>query len=157
MTDHDRPGSSGRERVTFRLETGEDGFPPANTERLWAVPMEDGTWLIDNTPFFTRDVSSGDRIAVTSDDTGLCFSHVVQRGGHSTMRVVLFGPEHRDELRSGLVARGCGMELSHLPNLLSVDLPPEASLEGVRTFLRIGAESGKWDWEEPLLQHADGT
>jgi hypothetical protein len=53
--DDERPGFA---RVRFRLEQDEDGWPPAESEGLWAVPLGGNAYRIDNTPWFARNVAA---------------------------------------------------------------------------------------------------
>ncbi|WP_331773678.1 hypothetical protein [Embleya sp. NBC_00888] len=46
--------SDGHVKIHFRLEADEGGWPPANTESLWAVDLGDGTVRLDNIPWFVR-------------------------------------------------------------------------------------------------------
>ncbi|MFF8649240.1 DUF4265 domain-containing protein [Streptomyces griseoluteus] len=57
-------------KIHFRLEVGENGWPPTSVESLWAVDLGDGTVRLDNTPWFVHGVASGDIIRVDADDDG---------------------------------------------------------------------------------------
>ena len=45
------------EIVWFRLDQDEDGYPPVQTESVWAIPFGEGTYILDNVPFFAEGVS----------------------------------------------------------------------------------------------------
>ena len=55
-----RTTTSNWRRIQFRLTLDEDGYPPASGETLWATALGDGTYRIDNIPFFATGVSLGD-------------------------------------------------------------------------------------------------
>ncbi|WP_353940170.1 DUF4265 domain-containing protein [Streptomyces sp. HUAS MG91] len=57
-------------KIHFRMDVGEDGWPPASVESLWAVDLGDGTVRLDNTPWFVRGVASDDIIRVEIDEDG---------------------------------------------------------------------------------------
>ena len=52
-------------KIGFRLERDEDGYPPPGSEWLWAYPSE-GMWVIDNIPWYSREVSLGDAVETAS-------------------------------------------------------------------------------------------
>jgi hypothetical protein len=62
------PGQS--VKVIFELPQDEDGWPPAGSEGLWAVPVTPDVVRLDNTPFFVRGVATGDLIRVRRGDDG---------------------------------------------------------------------------------------
>lgn len=47
-------------KVRFALERDEDGWPPAESEGLWAELVESDLYRLDNTPWFVRGVAAGD-------------------------------------------------------------------------------------------------
>lgn len=67
-------------RVHFRLVQDEDGYPPAAVESVWAQPTtKAGEYVLDNVPFFARDATIGDVVAVREEDSHLWFERVVCR------------------------------------------------------------------------------
>jgi hypothetical protein len=143
-------------RIAFCLPGGTDGLSP-RWEYLWASELGDGTYEIDNVPFFVRGVSVGDRVSVVRHELGLLFRQLIVSGGHSTLRV-LFADGQEDhaaitQLRQILRRLGCASELSHVPGLLAVDVPPTAALSQVRSFLQTGHERGLWDLEESGVEY----
>jgi len=56
-------------RITFKLQPDEDGYPPSDYERLWAVPLSNGRYQIDNIPFF-RSVAGGWRCSYSYSGGG---------------------------------------------------------------------------------------
>jgi hypothetical protein len=150
-----------RVRINFRL-TRDGAYPPADTETMWAVPLGGDRFRIDNIPFFFCGVSSCDVVSARLGDNGtLWYEGIAEIGGHSTIRAVLYGdsPDSRDmeervrELRSKLSSLGCSSELSHIPSLVSIDIPPDVPLGPVTDLLKKGTEKGLWDYEEATLAH----
>ena len=135
-------------RIQFRLTQDEDGYPPASGETLWATALGDGSYRIDNIPFFETGVSLGDVVEAEMIDGLPTFARVRRRGGHATLRVAVVEVATVPELRSAVEALGCSTELSHLPRLVSIDVPPSASLETLRAYLVAGSGQGRWDYEE---------
>jgi hypothetical protein len=140
------------ERVAFRLKRDDDGYPPADWEHLWARPVGDSMFKLDNTPFFARGVSYGDIVLVELREGMHVFDRVVRPSGHSTLRVILFKPELVDDLRSQLRALGSQTELSHIPGLIAVDVPPSVDLARVKALLAAGEAAGDWEYEEAAVR-----
>jgi hypothetical protein len=135
-------------RIYVPIAHDANGFPPVSGETLWATALSNGAYRIDNIPFFATRMSFGDVVEAEIIEGTPTFTRVRQRGGHATLRVVVFDLATMADLRSSIEQLGCASELSHLPRLVSVDVPASASLELVRAFLAAGAEQGRWDYEE---------
>jgi Domain of unknown function (DUF4265) len=72
-------------KVIFELPQDDDGWPPAGSEGLWAVPVTSDVARLDNTPFFVRGVATGDLIRVRRNDDGqLQADERLQWSGHCT-------------------------------------------------------------------------
>jgi hypothetical protein len=139
-------------KVAFRLVRDEDGFPPADWEHLWATVADEGLYSIDNTPFFVYGISVGDVVKAELQSGYLVYHATVKQSQHSTLRVMLFEEDEVEQVRKTLAGWGCTTELSHLPGLVAVDVPPEASLPAIRSFLDEGEKAGKWEYEEAALR-----
>lgn len=139
-------------KVLVRLERDEDDYPPADTETLWARRLDDGTCEIDNIPFFAKGVSYRDIISIVEKDGQAAFDTVVRHSGHSTIRVIIFDQNETDEVRRLFRDLGCSTELSHLPGLIAVDVPPREDLARVQALLQEGFDHSRWDFEEGNLR-----
>lgn len=135
-------------KVRFPLEQDEDGYPPASDELLWAQLVSDGVYRVDNIPFFVRGISLGDEVCVETIDGELIYRSVHREGGHRTIRLLvgdeLQVPRIRDELR----ALGCPSELSHIPILVAVDVPPAVQASVIRGYLDRSMHAGVFEYEE---------
>ncbi len=140
------------EKIAFRLEQHNDGYPPVAVESLWAEPA--GTaYLIDSIPFFTSEATVGDRVlANSSEQDALWFNRVEQHSGHSLIRVIVLNKQQEDAIVGRLEALGCGTERMPAFNLLAVDVPEDASLTAVQAFLSEQAAAGILDYEEAILR-----
>ena len=145
--------SDGLVKVHFRLEQDEDGYPPHEWESLWARELGADLYELDNIPFFAQLVGLGDHVRATHRDGVLVFDEVVATGGHSTVRVIAFNEEAVPDLREQLEELGCGSEMSHVPTLFAMDVPPDVDYAGVRRFLDDLAGQGQLEYEESALQH----
>lgn len=139
-------------KVFFELQQDEDGYPPVTCESMWATPVGDGLYRLGNIPFFARGVACEDVVsAVRRDDGTLGFAEVVRPSRHSTLRVIIYEASEVPALRQDLEALGCDTELSHIPNLFAVDVPPAVPLDEVRRLLEAGTASARWEYEEACL------
>lgn len=147
MAGHGRHGGP-RVEVLFRLPEEDDGWPPADVESVWAEKLRDGVYRVDSIPFFIRGISLNDDIRVCSREGELWFAGLVGSNGHRTVRVVTTDPAPVDSVREELRAIGCRSELSHLPSLISVDVPPGVDAGPLRRWLEARFEVGDIDYEE---------
>jgi hypothetical protein len=169
MNQADMPASSARTPVTlekehvrvhFDLLQDNQGYPPAKSETLWAIPLGPSQFCLDNIPFFVSGVSCFDVVEARMEESGhLKYQRLLKPGGHSTIRVIFYDretygpslPERVQELRNKLHLVGCRSELSHIQGLISVDVPPVTTLADVRSLLEAGTARGEWDYEEATL------
>lgn len=139
-------------KIVFRLSPDSDGYPPMDTESVWAQEADDGTYVLDNIPFFATEATLGDRVRATEESGELFYTSTAEESGNSLLRVVLFDDYDSSELRSQLKNMGCSSEQSHIPSLISVNIPRCVAIDEVRGILQIGSEQGFLDYEEPILR-----
>src|SRR5688500_13355 len=149
-------------KVVIPIEQDDDGFPPFTSEGVWAKPLGDGRYEVANAPFYAYGVSLRDVVtARPSGDGEYVRDDVVEPSGHSLVRVKVRRRGLEDDeverrvarWRSELDSMGCGSELSNLPTLFSVDVPPEVDYAPVRARLDEGAGTGEMGFEEANLRH----
>ncbi|MET0403628.1 MAG: DUF4265 domain-containing protein [Cystobacter sp.] len=145
------PLTEHRVKILFELEQDEDGYPPASTETLWAIKAGEGLFKIDNIPFFALGVAVNDIISAVPEEKAFRFKEVAQPSGHSTLRVVVHDADDVAAARALFRQLGCSTELSHLPRLLAVDVPPAVSLEELKQVLESGRHQDRWGYEEACL------
>lgn len=76
-------------KIRFELHQDDGGWPPAETEGVWAVPIGGDLFRVDNTPWFVRGVAADDVVQAIPDPGGvLWFRQVHQRSGHVVVRVI---------------------------------------------------------------------
>jgi hypothetical protein len=136
-------------QIVFSLDADAGGI---ETERLWAMPLANGTFLLDNSPFHAYGVSYMDVVNVDSTLNGFEFASVASRGGHSTYLIRLpLGQSHAYflEFWPRLGTLGCTYEgASDNPRLYSIDVAPSASVQNVYRILENLEEAGICDFEE---------
>jgi hypothetical protein len=136
-------------RVRVRLEQ-DDGWPPAESEGLWAQERSRGTYLLANTPFFAFGLSHGDLVRGATDEDGVIwFIRRVQRGGSLTVRIITTNPaDPLEDVVAEFEPHGVSGESMERPRLLALDLPPGSDLASTKALLAAGVESGRWHVEE---------
>jgi hypothetical protein len=138
-----------RDEMLFRLpRADEEGWPPATIEGIWVVPGDDGWYRIDNIPFFVRGISAGDEVSGVRIEGELWFAKLERSIGHRTVRVIVFDPGRLRDVLTELHALGCDSEVSHLPQLAAVDIPPHVDPAPIVALLRAGRAAGTVDYEE---------
>jgi hypothetical protein len=138
-------------KILFELEQDEDGYPPASAETLWATTLGNGLFKLDNIPFFALGVAVNDIVAAVPEEGVFHFNEVAQPSGHSTIRILVYEPSDVPAVRALFTQLGCTTELSHLPRLIAVDVPPAVSLDRVKEVLDSGRDQNRWGYEEACL------
>ena len=151
---------AGYVKVRFRLERDEDGWPPAESEGLWAVPVGGGVYRIDNSPWFAQDVAADDHFRVEADADGrLWAGERLRWSGNCTIRVIPFaeGPLGGSQqavldlfLPMGAAGEAYGSRLS----IVALNIPPSADLPGIKRTLKRGEANGSWAFEEGCISSA---
>lgn len=154
-TNQDRAQSSEKQerKVIFRLEKDEDDYPPNDYEGLWATPVENGHYSVDNIPFFVRDISPGDIISIKDEEGKLFFDSVVAASTSSVIRVIVYDEGNVPMLRDSLHNLGCETEQSHIANLISVEIGQEVDFDTVTHFLNEGENRDEWEYETASIRH----
>lgn len=77
-----------RQKMLYRLEPDEEGYPPVSVEGLWVRPLDSGAVVLDNIPFYARGVAPGDELAVTVDaNCETWFEALASSGEASVFRI----------------------------------------------------------------------
>jgi hypothetical protein len=146
-------------KVHFRMEIGEDGWPPVSVESLWAVDLGDGMTRLDNTPWFVHGVASGDLIRVQPDDDGVLWAgETVQPSQNCTIRLIVLKDGGSAAARQSVLeachrlgATGEGIERF---GMVALNVPPQADLLKIRELLEHGEAQEWWQWEEGCVTAA---
>jgi len=140
-------------KVRFGIQQDENSWPPVTSEGLWAVPLGDGRYRIDNTPWFVRQLATGDIVIAQADDGGeLWATERAAWSGHLTLRVIppSKGPlgGDRQAVLDAFEALGVTGEGVAQYGIVALDVAPDADLHAVKALLLAGAADGRWDYEE---------
>ncbi len=140
-------------KVHFRLAQDESEYPPTDSEFLWCAPTERGTYVVDNIPFFVRDISVGDEISAEKIGKVLHFSSLIKQSRNSTFRVLLKMRGVAERIQQKLANMGCGVELMDKLSLLAVNVPENAPTAEVLSFLDEEVEKGNIGIEESSVRY----
>lgn len=146
---------SKRVKVYFELEQDQEGYPPVSSEFLWCLPTGRGTYIVDNIPFFVRDVSLEDEISAKKAGRVLWFSGLLKKSRNSTVRVLLKKPDLTIMIREKLENLGCGSELMDDLSLIAITMPRESSIAEALAFLDQQCEYGNIGIEESAVRYRD--
>lgn len=130
--------------------------PVVGYENIWAMPLGDGTYRLENPPFFVYDVSLDDVVSAMPNEDGLPqFLTVVKRSGNRTLRArskVLIGDSaRRSDIGNHLRNMGCVVE-EHRERLLAINVPQDVDLAMVTSYL---TQSGLgWEYGSPSEMNA---
>lgn len=136
-------------KVLFRVPDGDGGVI---VETLWAIPIGEDRYQLDNSPFFAYDVSWEDIVfAPFNDAEGMpTFESVVRPSGNRTIRIIfdlpIFSGNSSDAVIQGLIALGCSYEGAN-DRYISVNIPATVDLQAVCAYL-IHHEA-HWEHADP--------
>lgn len=143
----------GQQKVLFHLERDEDGYPPFAVEGLWAVRQQNGTFVIDNIPFFARGIAPGDSVFVSVKGEEVWFDHLQAAAGTSVFRIRVKDESDLAKVREELLDLGLPSEVDRKLLLLAVEVPRSADIRPFLGYLVTNQEFGRLDFEEAALRH----
>ena len=138
-------------KITFRLVQDADGYPPVHYESMWARSLPDGTYEIENIPFYSYDVAVGDVVKAQDVDGELFYVERVRESGNSVIRMLIYDRGELDSVRAELRALGCDLEGDGV--LLAVNVPADVPYTPIFRFLTEGDRAKRWGFEEAVLCH----
>ncbi|GLY19774.1 hypothetical protein Kisp01_67880 [Kineosporia sp. NBRC 101677] len=145
--------TTNRVKVRFELEPDE-GWPPVESEGLWAEPLGGGRFRIDNAPWFVPDLAAADVVEAVADSDGVLWAtRKIAHGGRLAVQVIPFrsGPLNGDlqavlDMFVPLGVSGEGAAPTF--HLVALDISPDADLQAIVDRLREGERDGSWEYSE---------
>lgn len=119
-------------------------------ESAWAMKVGDH-YKLDNILFYAPEYSWGDVVSVEERSGELYVTGLVKESGHSTVRILFNDQKDVQDVRDQLKKMGCDSEISNMPTLVAVDIPPQVDYATVKEFLEEGMRNEKWGYEESCL------
>jgi hypothetical protein len=133
--------------------------PDGDVETLWATPVAEHQYRVENCPFWAYGVSWLDIVEARRvyEDGFPEFVRVVQKSGHRTIRVILdpgydASPASKAVL-DAVVTLGCTWEAMNT-RYVCVDLPPEVELQEVAD--RLTQMDVQWEHADPTYKDLYG-
>lgn len=120
-------------------------------ESMWAFRLDDGTYQIDNVPFYAYGINYKDIVRVdASDATTLpVVTEVVTPSEHDTIRVIFprsIGAKKQQPVIEELQKMGVSVERA-FGNYVALDIPPEVNYDVVRDRLDELESKGILEYE----------
>jgi hypothetical protein len=151
--EHQRSENEDAVKISFDLtNTGWEW----KEESMWALPVRStDIFKLDNIPLLAYGISQGDIFQAELSKEGVFyFKSVIERGGHSTIRIH-FKMEPVDlsivkKYLDRVNQLGCSYE-GNGSTLYALDIPPESNLSEVVDFLKEVEELGVWEYEEGYI------
>lgn len=140
-------------KISFEAEKwDEDGdYPVLAYESIWCVDLGDGTYRVDNVPWWSTRASYGDIIRAEWCDEGglrqLEFVEVVRAGGHTTVRIFVNDEDDIEPLERDLDELGFRHERWSSDRLVAASIPPGADVEWVIGCLYAGVVEDFFTYE----------
>lgn len=126
-------------------------------ETLWAEPLGDHKYRLQNVPFYASGLSYED--VVTAEPVGdqIIMQSVVDRGGHSTYRLYLSNGVTVDSEAftrhwRPLQSIGATFEQAN-ERLFAVDIPRTTDIYEAYALMQAGEENNVWDFQEGHCGH----
>lgn len=138
-------------KVLFRLTQDESGYPPYAVEGMWTSRLADGTYEIENIPFYSYDVAVGDVVKAQDVDGELFYLERVRESGNSVIRMLVYDRQELESIRAELRALGCDSEGDGV--VLAVNIPAAVPYAPIFRFLTEGDRAKRWGFEEAVLCH----
>jgi hypothetical protein len=87
-------------RLRYVLTRDEDGWPPTDSEYLWARLLSPGVAKVDNIPWFAQNVALGDFVSVTPvGDDVFDPSERIRWSGNCTIRIIVLSDRAGNSLQ----------------------------------------------------------
>src|SRR5258708_6625610 len=125
------------DHVKLLIEVPSDNPGEVEIESIWVVP-EAGAFRVDNIPFYAKGIAVDDVVSATKRNGVYYFDRVLVPSGHSTIRILFSDEGIIQDTRNDLRNIGCESEISDIPALVAVDIPPPVSYENLKRYLDKG-------------------
>lgn len=144
------------ELVKIRLKSTDEN----DYETVWAEPLADNYYRLDNSPFFAYGLSWRDVVeARVGSDGVLDYVRVIRKSGNRTVRIIFPAYGSSDDKARVVLEEirklGCSYE-GMKPSLVSVNVPPDINLASVTNFLKT-CSGIEWEYADPTYSEITGT
>lgn len=140
-------------KILFEHENDiEDGF---GIESAWAIPLDNGTYKLDNILFYALEYSLDDIVSIENRDGEFYVNGLVEESGNSTVRIIFNHIGDVEFTREKLRELGCDSEISNNPILIAINIPKSVRYNKIKEILDIGETEEKWSYEESCIAHKE--
>ena len=139
--------------VWFRIEKDSSGYPQSMDWETLAAESADNGFRLTSIPFYVRGVSWGDLVDVADTKSDVLeFSRVLERSGHSTLRLLLSEDEalRHEQVIASLRERGYLVDADS-NSLLAISIPPSLTLSEELDYLQTQRAKGRWQIQAGFL------
>jgi hypothetical protein len=145
-------GSNGRIRVRFVLEQDDEGWPPAASEDIWAVPLSSEVARVDSIPWFVQNIALDDLIGVRSVGEGrAAYVEKLRWSGNCTLRIVPLADDSEAgirELVELLSQYNVEIEIIEQFGIVATNVRNSVNVVALKKLLDKGERQGIWTYEE---------
>jgi hypothetical protein len=143
-------------KLRVKLEQDDSGWPPVESEGIWAIKLENGNYQIDNIPWFAKNLAVDDEVIAHPDSDGvLWYVEKSNWAGHFTIRLIPLIDDTWTEkialVRNTFVASGITVEGLSQYGILALDIEPGVDLPRLKLQLTDGENKGLWSYEEGCI------
>lgn len=138
----------------FALNVNKD-WPPVSAEGVWCQRIN-GSYKLDNAPFFIPGLAYGDIFRATPDEvTQHIFDfEVLMESGHSVIWIMNNNGIDTRFCLDMFKRVGCFVETLNQFSLMSVDVPPDVDVDALKPLLDLLEKHGL-DYSFPVWRHGD--
>ncbi|GAA3290602.1 DUF4265 domain-containing protein [Dactylosporangium vinaceum] len=122
---------------------------PAEGEGLWATPLGDGLYRLENVPWFDPNSAIYDVVTAVEFEGTRWVMQKAQWSGHLTIWVTRCDPAAVLATFAELGVTGESAAPAY--DLAALDIPPDADFRAIRGMLRAGKAAGTWDFHEACV------
>jgi hypothetical protein len=140
-------------RVFFSVSQDETGYPQVTCEQIWCLPVSGTRFIVDNIPFYARDISLGDEVETETNDGERWYTRLINPSRNTTIRVFARNEASAPLLIPQIRAFGGQTEKMEGSPLIAISLPPVADLAGALEYLDRESEAGNLAFEESSVRY----
>jgi hypothetical protein len=123
-----------------------------NVERLWATPLGNNQYRLENSAFYAYRVSWLDIVEAqpTAPDEWPTFIRVIEKSGHRTVRLILDPPANESAESQHILETLAAMKCSYegaTQSYFVIDIPADADFDAVRDYLITTGQ--EWEHADP--------
>lgn len=138
---------SGKVKIKFEIE--DYGSEGSLIESVWATSEADGVYKLENSPFYAYGYSFDDLVNVEEREGELFVTGINKHNGHSNYRIFLKEGVTKEDFNKSWVDiedLNCTYEQAK-DRLFAIDVEPGTDLDKLEKLLKLGEESGIWEYE----------